>query len=140
MMAVKVGKAATQRGLFSLLLMVLAATAQAACNFRAPLTNDVPLGAISPIQSGNVVGTLTLRFSCTVGDSPVFSVIGSNDTGPGLHRMRNLNRPTEYLPYRVVTSLTNPTRLLMTITVTQGDYQNAWAGPYEDTLYVTVMP
>lgn len=139
-MALEVGKAATLRGLFLLLLLVVAASARAACDFRAPLTNDVPLGAISPIQAGNVVGSLTLRFSCTQGDTPGFSITGSNDTGPGLHRMRNLNRPTEYLPYRVVTSLTNPTRLLMTVTVTQGDYESAWAGPYEDTLYVTVTP
>jgi len=139
-MALEVGKAAIQRGLFSLLLMVLAATAQAACDFRAPLSNQLPLGAISPIQAGNVVGSLTLRFQCTQNDNPAFSITGSNDTGPGLHRMRNLNRPTEYLPYRVITSLPNRTRLLMTITVTQGDYQNAWVGPYEDTLYVSVLP
>ena len=139
-MALEVGKAAIQRGLFSLVLMMLAASAQAACNFRTPLSNELPLGTISPIQAGNVVGSLTLRFQCTTGDSPAFSIAGSNDTGPGLHRMRNLNQPTQYLPYRTVTSLTNPTRLLITITVTQGDYQNAWVGPYEDTLYLTVTP
>jgi hypothetical protein len=138
-MTLEVGKAAVQRGLFSLLLLVLASGAQAACYFWPPLTNNVPLGTISPIQAGNVVGSLTLRYLCLF-SNPSFSVTGSNDTGPGLHRMRNLNKPTEYLPYRVVTSQTNPTRLQMTFTVTQGDYQNAWVGPYEDTLYVSVLP
>jgi len=139
-MALKVGKAATQCGLFLLLLMFTAACARAACDFRAPLSNQLPLGTISPIQAGSVVGSITLRFSCTRNDSPGFSIAGSNDTGPGLHRMRNLNQPTKYLPYRVTTSIPNRTRLQMTITITQADYQNAWVGPYEDTLYITVTP
>jgi spore coat protein U-like protein len=120
--------------------MLTVTSARAACNFRAPLSNQLPLGAISPIQAGSVVGSITLRIMCTQNNSPAFSITGSNDTGPGLHRMRNLNQPTKYLPYRVMTSMPNRTRLLMTITITQADYQNAWVGPYEDTLYVTVTP
>ncbi len=127
-------------GLSFLLLTFLARPAVGACDFRAPLANDAPVGAISPIQTGNVVSSITLRFQCTQSDSPAFSLIGSNDTGPGLHRMRNLNNPTQYLPYRVTTSLSNPTSYLITITVTEADYRDAWVGPYEDTLSITIAP
>jgi hypothetical protein len=133
-------KAAKKCGLFFLALPVAAGSAQAACDFRPPLANEVPLGTIAPTQVGSVVSSITLRFRCGRGDTPAFSVTGSNDTGPGLHRMRNLTRPTEYLPYRAATSLPNRTRLLITITVTEGDYRDAWVGPYEDTLFVIITP
>jgi len=127
-------------GLSFALLALSARPAIGACDFRAPLANEAPVGAISSIQTGNVVSSITLRFSCTQGNSPAFDLRGSNDTGPGLHRMRNLNQTTEYLPYRTTTSLSNPTSYLITITVTEADYRDAWVGPYEDTLFITVTP
>ena len=127
-------------GLFFLVLASMMNPAYGVCDFRPPLVNQVAVGAIAPTQVGNVVASITLRFQCTQGDTPAFSLIGSNDTGPGLHRMRNLNNPSRYLPYRATTSLTNPTRYLITITVTEADYRDAWIGPYRDTLIVTIAP
>jgi len=121
--------------------MTLAAgSAHAACDFRPPLANDVPLGVISPIQTGNVVASITLQFQCTQGDQPAFSLSGANDTGPGLHRMRNLTMTSAYLPYRVTIAGGSRARLTLSITVTEADYRDAWIGSYEDTLTVTVTP
>lgn len=116
-----------------------AGSVHAACDFRPPLNNEVPLGAISPAQAGNVVATIRLRFQCTRGDQPAFSFSGANDTGPGLHRMRNLTVTNAYLPYRVITGL-RQRQIDITITVSEADYRNAWVGAYEDTLTVTVLP
>ncbi len=136
-----VGEAATRCGLFFLFALLLATEfAEAACDFRPPLANDVPLGLISPAQAGNVVGSITLRFRCTRGDSPAFSFIGSNDEGPGLHRMRNLTQPSEYLPYSIQTNMPNIATLTVTITVGEADFREAWVGNYEDTLFVSVTP
>ncbi len=69
----------------------------------------------------------------------MFSLAGVNDTGPGLHRMRNLTVTTAYLPYRVTTGL-RQRQIDITITVSEADYRDAWVGAYEDTLTVTVLP
>ena len=113
--------------------------ADAACNFRAPLTNSVPFGAISPAQTGNVVTSITLRIQCTGGDRPAFSFSGLYDTGPGLHRLRNLTVPSAYLDYRITSSV-QANRLTVNLTVSEADYRDAWVGSYEDTLTVTVTP
>jgi hypothetical protein len=121
-------------------LTLAAGSVHAACDFRPPLANNVALGVISPVQAGNVVASITLRYSCTVADQPGFSLSGVNDTGPGLHRMRNLTKTNAYLPYRVTIAIANGNRLTVDITVTEADYRDAWIGSYEDTLTLTVTP
>ena len=111
----------------------------AACDFRQPLNNSLPLGAISPAQTGNVVARIRLRFRCTGGDSPVFSISGANDLGANLHRMRNLINPAEYLPYDTRLRIRGR-RLVVIARVTEADYRDAWVGPYQDTLTITVLP
>lgn len=140
-MSVVQGKTATYCGLFffSVALMWATGTAHAACDFRAPLFNDVALGTISSTQTGNVVASITLRYQCTRGDQPAFSLTGVNDTGPGLHRMRNLATATAYLPYFATTTVQR-TRFTVILTVTEADYRNASIGSYEDTLLVNITP
>ena len=113
--------------------------AAGACNFRTPLANDVPIGVILPTQTGNVVATIALRFQCTQGDAPSFALSGINDSA-GVHRMRNLTYPTQYLPYSTTAVLTNPTTYSIAITVSEADYRAAWIGDYEDTLLITISP
>lgn len=132
-------KAAIVCGLFLIAMTLPAVPVHAACNFRQPLNNDVPVGDISPAQAGNVVATIRLRFQCTQGDDPVFSFAGANDTGPGLHRMRNLTVTNAYLPYQLTTNL-RQRQIDITVTVSEADYRNAWVGAYEDTLTVTILP
>ncbi|MGD2139899.1 MAG: hypothetical protein PVH25_05855 [Burkholderiales bacterium] len=134
------GRAAMFCGLSLLPLLLIAGKAFGACDFRAPLTNEASFGAITPAQSGNIVTSITLRYQCTRGDPPAFSVRGANDTGPGLHRMRNLANPAAFLPYRATASVPSPTRYDVTITITEADYRDAWIGAYEDTLFITVAP
>lgn len=132
-------KTAIHCGLFFVALILAANSAQAACNFRAPLTNSVPFGAISPAQTGNVVTSIALRIQCTGGDRPGFSFGGLYDIGPGLHRLRNLTVPSAYLNYRITSSV-QANRLTVNLTVSGADYRDAWVGSYEDTLTVTVTP
>ena len=132
-------KAAIFCGLFLMATTVAGGAAHAACNFRQPLNNDVPVGDISPAQTGNVVTRIRLRYQCTRGDTPVFSLTGASDIGPGLHRMRNLTTPSEYLPYQTTTRV-NARRLVVIVRVIEADYRDAWVGSYEDTLTVTVLP
>ena len=126
-------------GLFLMALLFPVGESLAACNFRPPLSNAVPLGAISPAQTGNVVSQIRLRFQCTGGDSPIFSLSGANDLGAGLHRMRNLTTPSEFLRYQTTTQVRGR-RLVVIVTVTEADYRDAWVGAYQDTLTVTVLP
>lgn len=132
-------KAAMFCGLFLLAMLFQGAPALAACDFRQPLNNTLPLGTISPAQTGDVVARIELRFQCTQGDSPVFSLSGANDLGAGLHRMRNVTTPSEFLRYQTTTQV-RARRLVINTRVTEADYRDAWVGPYEDTLTITVLP
>lgn len=132
-------KTAIHCGLFFVALTFAANCAQAACDFRPPLTNSVPFGAISPAQTGNVVTSISLRIRCGRRDRPAFSFSGLYDTGPGLHRMRNLTVPSAYLDYRI-SSNEQANRLTVNLTVSEADYRDAWVGSYEDTLTITVTP
>lgn len=132
-------KAAILCGLFLIAMIIPGGLTLAACDFRQPLNNDLPLGSIAPAQTGNVVATIRLRFQCTRGDRPVFSLSGTNDLGAGLHRMRNLTTPSQYLRYQTTTQ-TRGRNLDVVVRVTEADYRDAWVGPYEDTLTITVLP
>ena len=132
-------KAAMVCGLFLLAMTLHGGLALAACDFRQPLNNTLPLGTISPAQTGNVVARIRLRYRCAGGDTPVFSLTGANDLGAGLHRMRNVTTPSEFLRYQTTTQV-RARRLVVTARVTEADYRDAWVGAYQDTLLITVLP
>ena len=118
------------------------------CKFNSTASNPViTIGPIDPSGSGDVSGSVAVKYKCTKGQSPSFTVPGSttlNCTGGGC------SVGTDTLAVYSITSTNDGTgsgfgsgqdkNLNVTAAVQQSDYQNATVGSYTKTITVSVTP
>jgi len=114
------------------------------CHFASG-SYTLPFGTLDPASSANVTATVTITLTCT-GTNATWTLTsdnGKNYNGTS-NRMRNQNNMTQYIPYSVTFSPTNGNRWTTTIrgsgTILNGNYINAYIGPYTDQITLTVAP
>lgn len=118
------------------------------CKFNSTASNPViTIGPIDPSGSGDVTGSVAVKYKCTKGQSPSFTVPGNttlNCTGGGC------SVGTDTLAVYSITSTNDGSgsgfgsgqdkNLNVTAAVQQSDYQNATVGSYTKTITVSVSP
>jgi spore coat protein U-like protein len=123
------------------------------CAFKAGGTAALNFGTLDPSNNTDVTATAQRFLRCTGSAANVLLTLshdsGQYETAAGANRMRHATDLTEFLPY--TTNLPSgvyfqfvPTNvdLVMNVngTVRAGDYRNARAGTYSDTISITVTP
>jgi hypothetical protein len=114
----------------------------------APISLDFP--DIDPSQPGPYTATTTVRIKCG-GSAPMATYSASTSVGAHpdarVRRMQNTSAPSEFLPYTISLSpatdtiaKNTPQDIVVTGTVTQSQYQNAYLGSYSDTVTLSVAP
>lgn len=118
------------------------------CKFNSTASNPlITIGPIDPSGSGDVTGSVAVKYKCTKGQSPSFTVPVSttlNCTGGGC------TVGTDTLAVYSITSTNDGTgsgfgsgqdkNLNVTAAIQQSDYQNATVGSYTKTITVSVSP
>jgi hypothetical protein len=134
--------AATIRVCVAAVALGAMASADAAptCDFRVAQPTTANFGAIDPRLATTATFTVTLQIKCTGGGGAVFSITGANDTGPGAYRLKHNTVAGEYMAYSVTTVIVADTSIQLNGQLLATTYQNAYFGPYSDTLTVLVTP
>jgi hypothetical protein len=110
------------------------------CDFKAGQPTTANFGAIDPRLATTATFNVILLIKCTGGGGAAFSITGLNDTGPGAYRLAHNTQVGEYMAYTVTTVVVADTSITLTGQLLATSYQNAYFGPYSDTLTVLVTP
>ena len=130
--------------------MSVSATVLSKSNCKFPNGSiTLPFGTIDPSGTANAVASSTTTFTCS-GSAATATFLITQDGG--LHnasgnRLQHATVPGAFLPYSISLSPTTgtvPKNLAQTLTITgtilPGDYQQAIAGNYADTVTMTIAP
>lgn len=132
--------------------LLFAASATEAATRCAFQTNSATLafGILDPGLATNVTITSIVTFKCTGAASIPYTITdddGLHSNGINANRMLNQNIPNEYLPYSFSylpssgnASKNTVTTVTVSATVQGSNYQNAYFGPYTDTVTMTINP
>jgi spore coat protein U-like protein len=119
------------------------------CKFDTK-TSTLNFGALDPAVTVDVNATTSVGYVC-LGSTPVAAFVftddnGQNPSGPGARRMRHAAAP-EFLPYGLVFSpasgtipKNDPGTLTLSGTVRWADFRGLMAGPYTDSVVVSILP
>jgi len=124
----------------------VSASVNGVCRFDGPGPTALAFGAIDPTSTSAVTATADVNFKCTSGTTSSISKAGANDSGG--HRLKDAG--TNYIPYTATmtgdaqagTGFAAGQEKMVTIdgSIAPADFQNAVAGPYTDTLTLTITP
>ena len=116
-------------------------------------TNNINLdvGALDPENPADINVGSSIDFSCNGNAGPTNITVTDDDgmyeTGIDSNRMRHMKVLTEFIPYSL--TITPPAGAIplgvgqslgVTLFISGADYRNAFAGSYEDTVVVTIVP
>jgi len=113
-------------------------------------TATMNFGALDPAVAADVNATTSVGFVCR-GSAPVAAFLftddnGRNPSGPGARRMRHAAAP-EFLPYGLAYNPASgtipknaPGTLTLSGTVRWADFRGSMAGPYTDSVVVSILP
>jgi len=119
------------------------------CRFDSN-TSTLNFGALDPAVAVDVTASASVDYVCR-GSAPVAAFLftdddGQNPPGPGARRMRHAAAP-EFLPYGLAFSPASGTvpknvhrTLTISGTVRWTDYHGLMAGPYTDSVVVSILP
>ncbi len=119
------------------------------CKFDTK-TATLDFGPLDPAVAADVNATASVGFVCR-GSAPVAAFLftddnGQNPSGPGARRMRHAAAP-EFLPYGIAFSPASGTvpknvhrTLTISGTVRWTDFRGSMAGPYADSVVVSILP
>jgi spore coat protein U-like protein len=107
--------------------------------------------AIDPSSTSNASASTTTTFTCKGSDVTAVFAVAANDglyaSAAGLRRMRHGTDLTQFLSYSLAITPSSGTAtknvaqtITITGTVTPGQFADAIAGPYSDTVSITVAP
>ena len=131
--------------LLGALLATIVGGAQASCRF-SQTSQTLSLPAIDPsLASGTITGTALAFFTCDVGSTPSWTVIGGNGATTNPYRLQLISGSVTYsMPYSVTTTRIslggNNNVLLVQASIIQADYIDAYAGNYVDRLTLSILP
>jgi spore coat protein U-like protein len=120
------------------------------CKFSSgSMTLD--FGNVDPASTIDATATASAGFTCN-GSAPLATFFisagdGLYSTGPGARRMRHTTVATEFMAYSLALSPTSATvakgsaqTLTVTGTIQPFQFQNVFAGAYQDTVVITLTP
>ena len=119
------------------------------CKFDTK-TSTLNFGPLDPAVAADVSATASVGYVCR-GSAPVAAFLftddnGQNPSGPGARRMRHAAAP-ELLPYDLAFSpafgtvpKNVPRTLTISGTVRWADFHGLMAGPYTDSVVVSILP
>ncbi|MGQ9638573.1 MAG: Csu type fimbrial protein [Thermodesulfobacteriota bacterium] len=125
----------------------VSATVVGTCKFLSA-TSNLEFGDLDPSSGSNKTASTEVQFWCTKNASyTITDDDGLYESGANQNRMRHENL-TEYIPYNFSYDPTSGQGQGRTTPITLGikgevlfkDYQNAAAGPYSDTVTLTINP
>lgn len=119
------------------------------CQFGDAGPTSLPFGSIDPSSPSNATATANIGFRCTGSSATSVYLVTANDglhAAGGTRQMRHATDTSEFLKYSLdlpqsgsVPRNTNQI-LVVTGTVLAGDFRNARAGSYSDTVVLTIAP
>lgn len=119
------------------------------CKFDTK-TSTLNFGTLDPAVASDVNATTSVGYVCR-GSAPVAAFLftddnGQHPSGPGARRMRHSAAP-EFLPYGLAFSPASgtiaknaPGTLALSGTVRWADFRGLMAGPYTDSVVVSILP
>jgi len=132
------------RGTTAAVALLLAASSAPAlsqsCSYNNNQPNTASFGTIDTTLTTPYTFSITLNYKCTGAVTPVFTVTGANDSGPGAYRLQNTTQPARYMSYSISTASEPGSKVTLNGLLVAASYQNAWAGSYIDTLTVLLLP